>query len=271
MDSDTPLLWVLRDALDLKGTKFGCGMASAAPAPCMSTAWPSAPASRRYRRVGDSADHHHRRHRRHARIGAARAERLAGARRDRNAATARPGQIMSATALLARNKPRPPTRTSTRAMTGNLCRCATYPRIRAAIKQAAGICRSADSAGRLSCMMPLSRNPSQRPVAPRLPDGERRGRRRPAAELQPARRRCSARRCAACSATLNAYRPDRARRHRHHHGQESRDRAGRQDHAADADRRRTRRRLEPGAHRAGRLSRSRLRTASSPAAAWRRR
>ena len=47
------------------------------------------------------------------------------------------GQIMSATALLSRS-PSPPTPTSTAAMNGNICRCGTYGRIRAAIKRAAG-------------------------------------------------------------------------------------------------------------------------------------
>jgi isoquinoline 1-oxidoreductase alpha subunit len=38
VDSDTPLLWVLRDSVNLKGTKFGCGAGFAAPAPCIWTA-----------------------------------------------------------------------------------------------------------------------------------------------------------------------------------------------------------------------------------------
>ena len=49
---DTPLLWVLRDVLGLTGTKFGCGMALAAPAPSISTAKPCAPARRRLGRAG---------------------------------------------------------------------------------------------------------------------------------------------------------------------------------------------------------------------------
>jgi len=40
---DAPLLWVIRDEIGLKGTKFGCGVPSAAPAPCMSTARPCGP------------------------------------------------------------------------------------------------------------------------------------------------------------------------------------------------------------------------------------
>jgi isoquinoline 1-oxidoreductase alpha subunit len=48
------------------------------------------------------------------------------------------GQVMSATALLSRN-PKPSDRDIDEAMSGNLCRCATYTRIRAAIKQAAGV------------------------------------------------------------------------------------------------------------------------------------
>ena len=47
VDGDTPLLWVLRDVLGMTGTKFGCGMACAAPARCISTASRSAPASPR--------------------------------------------------------------------------------------------------------------------------------------------------------------------------------------------------------------------------------
>ena len=50
VDSDTPLLWVLRDAIDLKGTKFGCGVGldSAAPALSISTASPFAHARRKF-------------------------------------------------------------------------------------------------------------------------------------------------------------------------------------------------------------------------------
>ena len=136
VDADTPLLWVLRDTLDLKGTKFGCGTGLCGActvhldgAPTRSCLVPiakvGAAAVTTIEAIGATA------------VG----KRVQDAWLDVDVVQCgycQAGQIMSAAALLAR------TRTPTdadidRAMAGNICRCCTYPRIRAAIKQAAGL------------------------------------------------------------------------------------------------------------------------------------
>jgi isoquinoline 1-oxidoreductase alpha subunit len=131
---DTPLLWVLRDHLNLTGTKFGCGMAQCgactvhldgqATRSCVLPL--SAVAGKKIttiENVGADA------------VGKA----VQDAWITENVAQCgycQSGQIMSATALLAKNKA-PSDADIDAAMTGNLCRCATYVRIRAAIKRAA--------------------------------------------------------------------------------------------------------------------------------------
>ena len=108
-------------------------------------------------------------------------------------------------------------------------------------------------------------------LAPRFPQSQRRGRRRPAAELRAAGSCCrggSAERRDRDAQRLCAH---RARQCRDDHVEESRDRAGHQDHAADADRGGTGRGLEPGAHRTGASPMRPFTGARSPAAAWRRR
>jgi isoquinoline 1-oxidoreductase subunit alpha len=135
-DPQMPLLWVLRDLLDLKGTKFGCGKSfcgactvhlnGAAVRSCVT------PVSS---------------------VGAASIttiEAVAGTPTGKAVQNAwlaadvvqcgycQAGQIMSASALLAKN-PKPSDLEIDKAMSGNICRCATYTRIRAAIKQAAGM------------------------------------------------------------------------------------------------------------------------------------
>lgn len=134
--ADTPLLWVLRDELDLKGTKFGCGMSFCGACTVHLNGVPTrsciTPVSRvgkasvvTIEGVGDSE------------IG--KRVKVAWLELDvMQCGYCQSGQVMTATALLARN-PQPSDEDIDKAMSGNLCRCATYTRIRAAIKQAAGL------------------------------------------------------------------------------------------------------------------------------------
>jgi isoquinoline 1-oxidoreductase alpha subunit len=132
---DTPLLWVLRDHLGMTGTKFGCGMALCGACtvhvdgqPTRSCVTPaSAVAGKKITTIEG--------------IGATPMGKAV-----QNAWLAlnvpqcgycQSGQIMSAMALLQAH-PTPSDADIDAAMAGNICRCGTYPRIRAAIKQAAG-------------------------------------------------------------------------------------------------------------------------------------
>jgi len=132
--ADMPLLWVLRDVLDLKGTKFGCGAALCGActvhldgAPIRSCVTPVSEA--RGKRVttieGLAAQQLH-------------PLQLAWEELDvPQCGYCQAGQIMSAAALLA-TTPKPTDADIDTAMSGNLCRCGTYLRIRAAIHRAAG-------------------------------------------------------------------------------------------------------------------------------------
>ncbi|PPE69451.1 (2Fe-2S)-binding protein [Caldimonas thermodepolymerans] len=133
-DPDTPLLWVLRDHLHLTGTKYGCGMAMCGACTVhldgqavRSCSLPvSAAAGRRITTIEGVAS---------ARVGQAVQD--AWRRLDVvQCGYCQSGQIMSAVALLESN-PRPSDADIDAAMGGNLCRCATYLRIRAAIHEAA--------------------------------------------------------------------------------------------------------------------------------------
>jgi isoquinoline 1-oxidoreductase alpha subunit len=132
-EPDTPLLWALRHLLDLTGTKFGCGMALCGActvhidgAPGRSCATPvSAAVGRKVTTIeglaGPTAD----------------AVRRAWLEVDVvQCGYCQSGQILAATALLATN-PKPTDADIDAAMSGNLCRCGTYPRIRQAIRTAA--------------------------------------------------------------------------------------------------------------------------------------
>jgi isoquinoline 1-oxidoreductase alpha subunit len=129
---DMPLLWVLRDELDLKGTKFGCGVAQCGActahvngAPTRTCVLPvSAAAGADVRTIeGVSPDGSH-------------PVQVAWKELDvPQCGYCQAGQIMSAVALLERNAS--PTDEDIDAAMGNVCRCATYPRIRAAIHAAA--------------------------------------------------------------------------------------------------------------------------------------
>jgi len=132
---DTPLLWVLRDHLGMTGTKFGCGMALCGACtvhvdgqPIRSCVTPaSAVASKKITTIEG--------------IGATpmgKAVQSAWlALNVPQCGYCQSGQIMSATALLQAH-PTPSDADIDAAMAGNICRCGTYRRIRAAIKQAAG-------------------------------------------------------------------------------------------------------------------------------------
>jgi len=133
-DPETPLLWVLRDFLELTGTKFGCGMALCGACtvhvdgkPTRSCITPLASVTGRRITTIEG-------------IGRYKTGRVVQeawvAENVPQCGYCQSGQIMSATALLSSNK-EPSEAQIDVAMSGNICRCATYPRIRAAIKRAA--------------------------------------------------------------------------------------------------------------------------------------
>ena len=128
---DTPLLWVIRDTLGMTGTKFGCGMAQCgsctvhvdgvATRSCVTPV--SAVAGKAITTIEGLGGNH--------------PVQKAWLELDVvQCGYCQSGQIMSAAALLAKNK-KPSDADITAAMNGNLCRCGTYDRIRAGIKRAA--------------------------------------------------------------------------------------------------------------------------------------
>jgi isoquinoline 1-oxidoreductase subunit alpha len=134
VDSDTPLLWVLRDVLGMTGTKFGCGMALCGACTVHVDGTPTRSCITPIDSVGSSLITTI------EGIGAT----APGARIQKawidgevpQCGYCQSGQIMSAAALLASN-PHPTDADIDNAMSGNICRCGTYSRIRQAIKQAA--------------------------------------------------------------------------------------------------------------------------------------
>src|SRR6476660_8056275 len=134
VDGDTPLLWVLRDVLGMTGTKFGCGMALCGACTGHVNGEPTRSCITSIDSIGTSAVTTI------EAIGATAAgAKIQKAWLDREVVQCgycQSGQIMSATALLA-VKPRPSDADSDDAMSGNICRCGTYVRIREAIKLAA--------------------------------------------------------------------------------------------------------------------------------------
>ncbi len=128
---DTPLLWVIRDELGMTGTKFGCGMAQCGACtvhvdgqPTRSCVTPvSAVASNKITTIEGLGGNH--------------PVQQAWVKADvPQCGYCQSGQIMSAVALLNENK-HPSDADIDAAMSGNICRCGTYQRIRAAIKDAA--------------------------------------------------------------------------------------------------------------------------------------
>jgi isoquinoline 1-oxidoreductase subunit alpha len=133
-EPDTPLLWVLRGELQMTGTKFGCGMALCGACtvhvdgqPTRSCVTPvSAVGSREVTTIEG--------------LSGPQVDLLKAAWVDVDVVQCgycQSGQLMAAAALLRKN-PRPTDADIDAAMAGNICRCGTYPRIRAAIHQAAG-------------------------------------------------------------------------------------------------------------------------------------
>jgi isoquinoline 1-oxidoreductase subunit alpha len=133
---DTPLLWVLRDVIGLTGTKFGCGMAACGAC----TVHIDGQATRSCVTPVSTLDG------KQVTTIEAIGETSAGKKIQTawialdvpQCGYCQSGQIMSASALLARTA-QPTDADIDSAMSGNICRCGTYGRIRAAIKQAAGV------------------------------------------------------------------------------------------------------------------------------------
>lgn len=132
---DVPLLWVLRDVLDLKGTKFGCGIALCGACTVHLDGEPVRSCQLPVSSIGDkkittieglSADGTHPLQKAWHEIDVP------------QCGYCQAGQIMTAAALLKR-KPNPTDADIDGAMAGNLCRCATYLRIREGIKKAAAM------------------------------------------------------------------------------------------------------------------------------------
>ena len=135
VEADMPLLWVLRDTIGLTGTKYGCGIALCGACtvqvdgePVRSCVTPvSAAAGKRITTIEGLSAH-----------GVHPVQKAWIALNVPQCGYCQSGQIMAAAALLAKT-PKPTDAEIDTAMSGQLCRCGTYPRIRAAIKRAAGI------------------------------------------------------------------------------------------------------------------------------------
>jgi isoquinoline 1-oxidoreductase subunit alpha len=135
LPADTPLLWVLRDELGMTGTKFGCGMALCGACTVHIDGQPGRACVTPISSLANKK--------------IVTIEAIGNDKIGKTVQTAwiemgvpqcgycQAGQIMSATALL-KQKPRPTDADIDGAMAGNICRCGTYGRIRAAIKHAAG-------------------------------------------------------------------------------------------------------------------------------------
>ena len=133
LPGDTPLLWALRDTLGFTGTKFGCGIGQCGActvlvdgSPIRSCSMPISGLAGMQISTIES-------------LGGDHPLQVAWVNNDvPQCGYCQSGQLMSAAALLA-TKPKPTDADIDAAMDGNICRCGTYQRIRAAIKEAAGM------------------------------------------------------------------------------------------------------------------------------------
>ncbi len=130
-EADTPLLWVLRDELKMTGSKFGCGIAQCGACTVHADGQPIRSCSTPIAALGGvkitTIEG----------LGGEHALQAAWVKHDvPQCGYCQSGQIMAAAALLAKT-PRPTDADIDAAMTGNVCRCGAYQRIRAAIKDAA--------------------------------------------------------------------------------------------------------------------------------------
>jgi isoquinoline 1-oxidoreductase alpha subunit len=133
--ADMPLLWVLRDMLDMKGTKYGCGVGQCGACTVHVNGIPARSCQRPMSRVqgtrittieGLSPDGSHPLQKAWQELDVP------------QCGYCQAGQLMQAAALL-RNNPKPTEADIDNAMSNNICRCATYTRIRQAIQTAAGM------------------------------------------------------------------------------------------------------------------------------------
>ncbi|OFC69138.1 (2Fe-2S)-binding protein [Alteromonas confluentis] len=133
-DAEMPLLWYLRDEKDMTGTKFGCGMALCGACTVHIDGRPARSCMTPMRSVDGASI---------STIEAAEEDRIGAAvqaawieEQAPQCGYCQSGQVMSAIALL-KEKPSPTDEDIDAAMSGNICRCAAYPRIRQAIHRAA--------------------------------------------------------------------------------------------------------------------------------------
>jgi len=130
---DTPLLWILRDYLSMTGTKYGCGIAVCGACTVWIEGQPGRSCATTLASIKTGAEI--------TTIEGAKTKEVAAVQAAwekldvPQCGYCQSGQVMAAAALLAKKK-RPTDGDIDEAMTGNLCRCAAYPRIRAAIKEA---------------------------------------------------------------------------------------------------------------------------------------
>ena len=133
VEEDMPLLWALRDELDVKGPKFGCGQALCGACTVLidgeavrSCSVPVGTVKGKVTTINGISDG----------IALHAVQKAWVEEQVAQCGYCQSGQIMSAVALLSQN-PNPDDQAINDAMSGNLCRCGTYPRIRAAIRRAA--------------------------------------------------------------------------------------------------------------------------------------